>query len=241
MTAHEERGDYAAAAAEARWLVDHAFEAAPRSQRGPKAEAARYLDLARLAASAGNVPVAVEALRNALVADPQQVGAVRSGLEKLPVSAAEHSRLQQEFAWNMAALAPADTRTPLSETAEARCWSYRVREVRIRSNITVRGPVGAERRVTYDARPWRFDSTSGVWDPEGDWIEDAGAEIESANGPHRPRYRAVVSAPHQFIAFENVPPCHRAGWRGPYESNGTLFTASALPVRPRAGAENRSP
>jgi hypothetical protein len=82
MASHEGRGEYAAAAADARWLVDHAFDAAPKSERSAEAEAARYLDLSRLAAKAGSVPAAIEALRNALAADPHQAAAVRAGLDE---------------------------------------------------------------------------------------------------------------------------------------------------------------
>ncbi len=240
MASHEGRGEYAAAAADARWLVDHGFEAAPESERSAEAEAARSLDLARLAAKAGNVPVAVEALRDALAADPHQAAAVRAELAALPVGPAERSRLNQEFAWNIAALAPAGSGALPDEPAAARCWSYRVREIRIRRSITVGGPTQKERQVTYDARSWRFDSASSMWSPESDWVEDAGAEIELANGPEQPRYRAIVAAPHQFIALEDVPPCHRAGWRGPYETNGTVFTAAELPGTSPAGSKNRS-
>ncbi len=225
----EARGDYARAAADARWLVDNAFYQAPESERTPAADAARYLHLADLAAKAGNARLAVEALREALTTDPHQAAAVRAQLGRLPLGAAEIDRLQHEFAWNAAALAPGDDAFVPKESDQTPCWSYRVREVRIRRRQTVNTADGMQRRVSYDTRPWIYDANASEWHPDGAWVNDVGTEAELVSGPDQPRYRAVIDADHGFYADDTVPPCHRASWQGPYDPKGTVFIAARLP------------
>jgi hypothetical protein len=228
LAEHEASGAYAGAIAEQRWLIDNAFYEAPSAERSDAAEAKRYLHLAELAGKSGNVRLAVQALREALTTDPDQAAAIRAQLDRLPLSPADAERLKREFAWNSAALAPnGDLSTGATET---QCWSYNIREVRIRHRRTVNAPEGMQRQVTYDARPWRFDAETGQWRAEGNWVVDAGTEVELIAGPSQPRYRAVTAADHEFYADGNVPPCHRAGWQGPYDASGTLFVAEQLPV-----------
>jgi len=228
----EVTGDSKHAAAEVRWQIDNAFANGPPSANTPAAEASRYLHLSELAVKNGNTPLAIDALREALRADPSQARAVRAQLARLPVTAAEHDRLQEEFAWNTAALAPAaDAGGETEETNEGTsCWSYRVRELRIRHRRMVKMPDGMQLQVTYDARPWMFDAHAGRWHVEGDWVADAGTETELVGGPEQPRYRAVTAVDHQFYADGTIPSCHRAGWNGPYEPGGTVFVAARLPV-----------
>lgn len=230
LAEYEARGDYRAAVVEAGWLVDNAFMHAPDAERSEAADAARYLRMAKVAAQAGNLRLAVEALRQTLTLDPHQVANVRAQLDRLPLRPAERERLDREFAWNSAALAPSDDALLQEPSGRARCWSYRVREVRIRHRRTFKTEEGMMRQVTYDARPWAFDVRSGQWDAEGDWITDAGTENELIVGPEQPRYRAFIAAEHQFYADDTVPPCHRDAWQGPYEGNGTVFVTGELPV-----------
>jgi hypothetical protein len=231
LAEQEERGEYAQATATARWLVDNAFYQASPTERTPAAEAARYLRLSRLAAKAGDVHAAVEALRDALTADPSHAAAVRERLERLPLSDSERARLKREFAWNIAALAPSDDALLEEQSDGAQCWSYRVREVRVRHQRIVQTAEGPERQATYDARSWVFDVSAGRWYPDGGWIADAGTEVELLSGPDQPRYRAVVAADQRFYTDDTVPPCHRAGWQGPYDPKGTVYVAAQLPER----------
>lgn len=228
----EAKGDARRAAAEVRWQIDNAFAHGPPSENSPAAEASRYLHLADLSVKSGNTALAIDALREALRTDPSQARAVRAQLDRLPVNAAEHDRLRQEFDWNAAALAPAtDLDVDTDETnAGTFCWSYRVRELRIRHRRIVQTPDGMQRQATYDARPWMFDATAGRWHAEGDWVADAGTETELVAGPEQPRYRAITAADHLFYADGTIPACHRAGWEGPYAPSGTLFTTAHLPV-----------
>jgi hypothetical protein len=224
---HEANAEYAQAIADERWLIDNAFHGAPAEERSPAVEAERYLHLAQLAAKAGRLNLAVEALRHALISDPHQAGAVRAALERLPLPPAELESRREEFAWNSAALAPADA--PDGDHNGAQCWSYRVREIRLRHERTVRTARGMQRQATYDARPWVFHAESRLWHAEGPWITDIGTEVEAVNGPQRPRYRAITAAEHQFVADEPIPPCHRSGWQGPYDAGGTVFVTGHLP------------
>jgi len=230
LAADEAQGDYRAAVIEAAWLVDNAFIHAPARERSETADATRYLRMAKLAVRAGNLKLAVEALREALTLDPHQAAQVRAELDHLPVGPAERERLQREFAWNSAALAPGDDARLEGQAVRPRCWSYRVREVRIRHRRTFKTEDGMTKQVTYDARPWAFDARSEQWTPEGDWVLDAGTEDELIIGPERPRYRALITAEHQFYADDTVPPCHRDAWHGPFESNGTVFVTAELPT-----------
>jgi hypothetical protein len=228
LTAADAGGHYAQAVVEARWLVDNAFQDAPGAERSAAAEARRYLRLGQVAIKAGNVSVAIEALRQALTVDPHQAAAIRAEIDHLPLPADQRDRFRQEFAWNSAALAPADN--PFEDAGGSpQCWSYRVREVRLRHHRTVQTVDGSQRQATYDARPWRFDAGSHRWQAEGGWVTDAGTEIEPVSGPEQPRYRAIVAADHEFVSDDGVPPCHRARWRGPYDAGGTIFVAAQLP------------
>jgi len=228
LTAAEASGRYAEALVEARWLVDNAFQHAPAAERSPAAEARRYLRLGETAGKTGDASAAVEALRQALTLDPHQAAAVRAQVDRLPLPAEQRDRFRQEFAWNSAALAPADN---FFETAghNPECWSYQVREVRLRHHRTVQTADGPQRQASYDARPWRFDAVSRRWQPEGMWVADVGTETEPVGGPEQPRYRAIVAADHEFFSDGGVPPCHRSGWRGPYDALGTIFVAERLP------------
>ncbi len=234
-----ERGDYKHAAADVRWLSDHAFEEGTASDRTPEAEAARDLELARYAARAGDVSAAVNALRDALIADPHRAADVRAQLDALPVSKRERARLTQEFAWNIAALAPAEAGALADDNDTTECWSYRVHEVRVHRPHTVSVPGGTERRVTYDARPWSFDGASGGWRREGDWIPDAGSEIEPVDAPDHSRYRALTAAEHQFVTDQEIPPCHRAAWKGPFGPPGRVFTTPDLPHSAPLGSKDQ--
>lgn len=234
---YEARGEYTKATAEMRWQIDNAFYHAPYRERTAAAEAARYRHLAALAAKDGDLHLAVKSLREALATDPSQAPEVRAQLEKLPLSAAERDRLRREFAWNTAALAPADATLLTAEPETTTCWSYRVREVQIRTQRVVSTPAGRQRQLTYDARSWVFDAASGRWRMDGGWVRDDGTEVELVNGPGQPRYRALATAEHQFYADSAVPPCHRAGWQGPFDPAGTVFVAPQLP----SGAAGASP
>jgi hypothetical protein len=225
----EADGLYSQAITEERWLIDHASEEAPEGERSPAAEAERRVHLARLAGKAGRLNLAVEELRHALTTDPHQAEAVQAALEQLPLPPAELELRKQEFAWNSAALAPKDAPHGHGKHSSTYCWSYRVREVRLRHQRTVRTAEGRQRQATYDARPWAFHARSRQWQVEGPWITDVGTEVEAVDGPGQPRYRALTAAQHEFLADEPIPPCHRTGWQGPYDSDGTIFVAPRLP------------
>jgi len=226
---HETNGQYAAALGDAQWLIDNAFYQAPPAQQTPAAEARRYLHLARLAARAGNPRLAVEALHQALAADPQQAAAVRTQIERLPLDASEIDRLKRQFAWDINVLAPSDDTLLGALREHEDCWSYRVREVRIRRRRTVKTADGMQRQLTYDARSWVFDVRSGHWNTEDEWRRDAGTEVELVDGPAQPRYQALEAADHHFYADDQVPPCHRSAWQGPYDPRGIVFVAVHLP------------
>lgn len=226
LQAAEAAADHTQAVTEARWLVDNAFQEAPAAEHTSTAEARRYLRLGQASVEAGDANAAVEALRQALTLDPHQAPAVRALIERLPLPADQRDRFQQEFAWNSAALAPGD-QPPAP--GGPRCWSYRVREVRLRHNRIVQTSAGPERQATYDARPWRFDAPSRRWEPEGGWVTDVGTEIEQLAGPEQPRYRAIIAAEHEFLSDDGVPPCHVPQWRGPYDPQGRIFVTGKLP------------
>lgn len=228
LAQHESDGQYALAIADERWLIDNAFAEAPVAERSSATEAERYLRLARLAVHAGRMNLAVEALRQALASDPHQAPAVRAAVAQLPLRPADLERRKQEFEWNIAALAPAEDSG--RDPGDKQCWSYRVREVRVRQRRTVRGSDGLQRELTYDARPWMFQARSRQWQAEGPWMNDVGTEVESVAGPEQPRYRALSAAEHEFVSDEPVPPCHRTAWQGPYDASGRIFVATRLPV-----------
>jgi hypothetical protein len=225
---HTAKGQWKAARAEEQWLINNAFLQAPVEARTREAEAARQLRLAQLAAKTGDTRAAVQALREALTTDPSQAKAIRAQLDALPLSPAEAAQIKPEFAWNLAALAPGENAP--SQTEPGACWSYRVQEVRIRQQRTMRTTNGMERQVTYDARSWVYDSGAHRWSSDGVWLNDSGTETEPVDGPQRPRYRAVVAAAHEFLVSGSVPPCHRHAWQGPFEADGTVFVAMQLPA-----------
>jgi len=230
LAAAKGNAQYARAMEEVHWLIDHADAEAPATERTPHAEAARHIELARLAAKAGHTEQAIEALRDALIADPKQAHAVADTIDELPLPAERRVRLKEEVAWNSAVLSPAYTAGDVPRQ-EPWCWSYRVHEVRMRRHRTVRTAEGPQNEVTYDARPWRFDAASARWRPEGGWMTDVGTEIQRAGRPTQPRYRAITAAAHEFFADAGVPPCHHPAWRGPYDANGRIFVADQLPRR----------
>lgn len=228
---HEDsaNADWAAAVAEQQWLIKNATLQAPPEERNRQAEAKRQLRLAQFAAKAGDTKTALQALRDALTTDPSQAPAVRRQLDALQLSPAQAERVKYEFAWNLAALDPGEELPAQAERGAPECWSYRVQEVRIRHQLTIRTANGMERQVTYDARPWVYDAAARRWSADGGWVDEAATETEPVDGPQRGRYRAVVAADHEFLADGAVPPCHRQAWRGPFETDGTVFVARELP------------
>jgi hypothetical protein len=166
----------------------------------------------------------VSALRRALFTDPDVAPAVRTRLSRLSLRAEDRQRLAQEFGWNMTALAPA-----ASDAVADECWSYRVREVRVRRRRTVGTAHGMERQLTYDARAWRFDAERQDWQPESEWRFDTGTETQPIHETARPHFRALDSSDHHFLATDGVPPCHRLAWSGPFDADGRLFVTSHLP------------
>lgn len=230
LAEHEAHGDYLKALSEQRWMIDNAFVQGPREEHTPEADARRSLHLAKLAAKTGKYHLAVDALKQALTTDPSQAAAVRRQLDALPLGPAERARLDHEFAWNIAALQPGDDALA-PDVEETACWSYRVREVRVRHQRTVSTADGMQRQVTYDARAWVYDSDRHQWHADGEWMSEAGTETEWVNGPSRPRYRALATAGSHFYTEGKVPPCHRSAWQGPYDSDsGTIFVAAQLPA-----------
>lgn len=229
LAEHQAAGEYARAMADVRWMIDNAFAEAPPAERTEEAEGARYLQLARLAVQAGKPRLAIEALRQALSSDPHQASAVRNEVAHLPLPPSERRQLEQEFAWNIAALAPAEPAAGAAEDRASQCWSYRVHELHVHRQRTIQGDAGREREVRYDARPWVFNAATQRWRADGPWVTDAGTEIELIGGPQQPRYQAVMAADHEFYTDATVPACHRSSWQGPYDSNGTVFVAAQLP------------
>jgi len=228
---HMANSQWEAALDDAHWLVNNAFLQAPEGERSRTAEAGRQLRLAQLAATTGDTKTAVNALREALTIDPTVAPAVREQLDALQLTPAQREQVKREFAWNFAALAPAEADpVPQAHTDPAECWSYRVQEVRIRQRRTLRTTRGMQRQVTYDARAWAYDVRTHRWSPDGEWVDDIGTETELVDGPPQPHYRAIVAAEHEFYADGGVPPCHRQAWRGPFEADGTLFVAMELPA-----------
>jgi hypothetical protein len=226
----EAHGDYLKAVREQRWMIDNAFLLGPRSEHNFEADARRYRHLAKLAAKTGNYRLAVDALKQALAADPSQAAAVRRQLDALPLTPSERAKLNSEFSWNITALRPGDDGGPPA-VDENQCWSYRVREVRVTHQRTVSTADGLQRQVTYDARTWTFDSDTQRWHATGRWITDAGTETEWVDGPSQPRYQALVAANGRFYTDGKVPPCHRDAWQGPYDAESrTIFVAAQLPA-----------
>ncbi|HUI28005.1 MAG TPA: hypothetical protein VL403_18125 [Candidatus Kryptonia bacterium] len=223
----EAQHDIDGAMTEERWLIDHAFEHAPPSQRGARAEMDRYLKLADLAAEAGDIGKSIEVLRQALQTDSSRYREVEQRLARLPLSPADRKQVEAEFRWNIYVLEPG---SPPPEDAMLPCWSYRVREVHVRTTEVHQGIGSAERRISYDARSWVYDAAAERWRADGDWVKDISAETERVGGPPRSRYRAITAADGGFFAEGPVPPCHRSQWTGPFDSErDRLFVASELP------------
>jgi hypothetical protein len=230
LAQHMESGDWDHATSEARWLVDNSFVHAPHDQRSPQAEADRNLRLADMATRAGNAKQAIEALRQALILDPSCAPSVQKKIDRLPLTSDQMQRVRSEFAWNMAALTLDDADLIEHQREQGRCWSYRVREIRVRHNLMQKTSDGKERQVRYDARSWSFDAQAGAWHPDGNWMIDVGTESEAVEGPQSPRYRAIIAADHGFYVDGRVPACHRDAWSGPYDTDGTVFVAARLPA-----------
>jgi hypothetical protein len=220
------RGDMVTAVREQQWLIDHASRHAPKGERGPQAQVDRHLELARLSVRGGAVGDAIEALRLALQADPTRYDEITTEVMRLPLSAEQLQRLDAEFRWNRKALLP-----NLNLTDDVRsCWSYRVREIRVRRTEIRQGLAGSERVTTYDARSWVFDAGRESWRADGDWVEDIGAETERVFAAQRPRYRAILAADRGFFFEGPLPPCHREGWTGPFDpERDRLFVTRHLP------------
>jgi hypothetical protein len=231
MVKHEIAGEHEWAVDEARWLVDNAFRYAPASQRTQRHEAGRLLRLSRLQATAGDTTGALSTLRQVLMVEPEAADVVARRIADLPLDEAARQQVQEEFSWNLAALAPQERLTPPSGgSSGGKCWSYEVQEVRVQRQRTITLGGRTEHQVTYDARPWTYDAEAQRWALAGPWVGAAGTEMEHADGPPRARYRALIRAQRQFYADERVPPCHRAGWQGPFdEDRGRVFVATELP------------
>lgn len=232
LAEYESAGNWEGAMREARWLIDNALMFAPPEERSPALEADRYLLLADCATRAGKTREALEALREALMRDPTSAPSIYRKLERLPLSPAERKRIEAEFAWNMAAMAPGDPGWVESQRQLSGCWSYRVRQIRLHRQRVAQTERGRERQITYDARAWRYDVDTDRWVVDSTWMADAGGEIHVLGTPEPPRFQAVLAADGGFLTDGAVPPCHREGWRGPYLTDGTWFTTSELPTSP---------
>lgn len=219
--------NYEVALEEQRWMMERAFSYAPPEEQGPKFEMDRQLDVARLAGRLGNVDEAVTTLREALQTDPNRYREILEVLDGLPLSPLERRRLNEQFRWNLQTLLPS---LAIPAADEMPCWSYAVREIRIRSDEVYRGLGKSERRITYDVRTWRFDDGRRAWRPDGDWLTDAGAEVQLTDQPPRPRFQAVEAANGGFLAEGPLPPCHLQAWQGPFDqAHNQLFVTQDLP------------
>jgi hypothetical protein len=232
LAQYESAGDWEGAMREARWMIDNALMFAPAEERSSTVDADRHLLLADFATRAGKTREAVEALREALMRDPTSTPSILRKLERLPLSPAERKRIEAEFAWNMAVLAPGDPGWIESQRQLGGCWSYRVRQIRLHRPRVTQTERGREQQVSYDARAWRYDAETGQWLADSVWTPNAGAENHVLGTPEPPRFRAVLAADGGFLSDGAVPPCHREAWRGPYLSDGTWFTTPRLPESP---------
>ncbi len=186
--------------------------------------------LSRLQATAGDTAGAVRTLRQVLMVEPEAADVVAQRIADLPLDEATRRKVQEEFAWNLAALAPHEALLPPSQGNTGECWSYEVEEVRLLRQRTITLGGRTEHHVTYDVRPWTYDDRARRWTPAGPWQSSAGMEVEYADGPPRPQYRALIRAERQFYAEGRVPPCHRAGWEGPFDPGAErVFVATQLP------------
>jgi hypothetical protein len=218
--------DFETALIKQRWLIDHSLDA-PAAEQGPRNDARRYLELADLAAQVKDMGEAINALRSALQVDPSRYDTIMQRLDRLPLAAADRRRVEAEFRWNIQVLEPG------SRVVDERllpCWSYRAHEIHIRTNEVHRGLGKSQRRITYDARTWIYDSGTQAWYPDGDWVPNIGEETELVDGPPDPRYRAFAAADGGFITNGPVPPCHGQSWTGPFDTERQeLFVAPHLP------------
>jgi tetratricopeptide (TPR) repeat protein len=199
LAEYQQDGDWDGAMEETQWLINNALMFAPPEERSPALDADRYLLLADCATRAGRTKEALDALREALMRDPSSAPSIRRKLERLPLSPAERKRIEAEYAWNMAALAPGDPGWVESQREMGRCWSYRVKEVRVRRSWTQRTEHGKEQRVSYDARPWLYYAEQDRWVVDGEWMTDAGAEMQVVGAAEQPRYRAILAADGGFL------------------------------------------
>jgi hypothetical protein len=230
LVEYEQAGDWNAAISETKWLIDNSLLFAPQEQRSPASDADRYLMLADFSTRAGRVSEALDALREAMILDPSCAPSVRLKLDRLPLSPSERKRIETEFAWNLTALAPGSPGWLESQRVQGGCWSYRVKQIRIRQTLVERGDSGKQRRIIYDARPWHYDADLDTWRVDGGWMISAGGEIETLGGAASTRYQAIQKADGGFFTDSSVPPCHAAGWEGPFEVNGTVFVTTQLPT-----------
>jgi len=221
-------GDFAGAAQAQKWLVDNSFQDAPSSQRGPRWEAQRLLDLADLQARSGQTAAAIDTYREILRVDPTVIEAVLVGVGMLDIPEERRNALMDELVQNVVVI---DQRVLVGiAPSEGRCFSYVAHEIRIRRRDRTTGPQGFEHHVIYDARPWMFDAGHETWRADGEWISDAGSEIQRVNGPPNPRYQAILDADGGFYVDGGVPGCHVSYWRGPYDvARRTTYVARRLP------------
>lgn len=221
-------GDWEGAAQAQKWLVDHDYRDAPDGERGPRFEAVRLLDLGDYLARAGQIPAAVETYREVLTVDPSQIEAVLVGIGMLEIPEERREALMDELVQNVVVI---DQRVLLGlSPAERRCWSYVAHEIRVRRQDRSTGLQGFEHHVVYDARPWVFDVGRQSWRADGEWIADAGSEVQRVNGPPNPRYNAILDADGGFYVDGAIPGCHAPMWRGPYDvARGTAYVARRLP------------
>ncbi len=225
----ERQGRFREAAEQQRWLVARAFFEAPASERGPQWDAARLVALGCLYGKAGEARLALEAYREALRLDAGRLEDVLAAIDLLPLPEDRRDALMDEFARYGLSL---DARAPLAAGRAPECWAYVAYEVRVRRIWTRKGPRGLERVVFYDRRPWVFQPAAGGWRADGDWVENAGAELQPVGGGENPRYQAVLDADRGFYTDGRVPPCHRSEWRGPYDAaREEVYIAASLPKR----------
>lgn len=224
---HRAAGDVGSAAAAQKWLVENAFLHAPEAERGPEHDADRLLVLADLLAGAGQVRPAIELYREVLRLDRTRAEDVLTGIGLLPIPPDLRNAYLDEFARTALSLDPG---ARIGRQPGQACWSYGAREIRVRSIWTTKGPDSLERHARYDARRWSYDAGRDIWQPDAEWVRDAGAEIQPVAGAANPRYTAILDADGGFLADVAIPPCHQPEWHGPYDTRwGTIFTAPELP------------
>lgn len=221
-------GDYAGAAHAQKWLVDHSFRDAPERERGPHWEASRLLDLAELQGRSGQTSAAVATYREVLRFDPTQIEAVLVGIGMLDLPESRRNSIMDELVQNVVVI---DQRVLVGLAAdEPSCYSYVAQQIQVRRRDRSMGAEGFEHHLTYNARPWVFDASRGVWRADGEWILDAGAETQRVNGPPNPRYQAILDADGGFYVDGSVPGCHAEWWTGPYDAaRRTAYVARRLP------------